>query len=60
MSTEGTSRNDDDQADSQDDQADSQGAGPEGTIPAGADGVAAGTMDEPSNFEPEEDDGDGA
>ncbi|MCU1634212.1 MAG: hypothetical protein JWM61_2864 [Micrococcaceae bacterium] len=52
MSTEGTNRNDDDQADS-------QGVGPEGTIPAGADGVAAGTMDEPSNFEPEEDD-DGA
>ncbi len=34
------------------------GAGPEGTIPAGADGVAAGSTDEPSHFEPEEDKGD--
>ncbi len=48
MSTEGTERHDDD---------DVQGAGPEGTIPSGKDGVAAGATDEPSNFEPEEDDG---
>ncbi len=34
------------------------GAGPEGTIPAGEDGVAAGSTDEPSLFEPEEDEGD--
>ncbi|WP_066295413.1 hypothetical protein [Arthrobacter luteolus] len=31
------------------------GAGPEGTIPASDDGVAAGSGDEASNFEPEED-----
>lgn len=35
----------------------SEGAGPEGTIPASDDGVAAGSTDRPSNFEPEEDDG---
>lgn len=50
MSTEGTER---------DDAADSQGAGPEGTIPASGDGVAAGSSDEPSSFEPEEDAGEG-
>ncbi|MHA7262702.1 hypothetical protein ACX80W_05785 [Arthrobacter sp. TMN-37] len=32
------------------------GAGPEGTIPDSADGIGATTLDEPSNFEPEEDD----
>ena len=31
------------------------GAGPEGTIPASADGIAAGSADEASHFEPEED-----
>jgi len=31
------------------------GAGPEGTIPASDDGVAAASGDEASNFEPEED-----
>ncbi|MBD7995517.1 hypothetical protein H9639_09435 [Arthrobacter sp. Sa2CUA1] len=31
------------------------GAGPEGTIPATGDGVAAGSAGEASNFEPEED-----
>ncbi|MDQ0735384.1 hypothetical protein [Arthrobacter agilis] len=51
MSTEGTE---------QDGTDDEQGAGPEGTIPASADGVAAGSTDEPSHFEPEEDDGDGS
>lgn len=49
MSTEGTERDDSHQ--------ESGGAGPEGTIPAGDDGVAAGSTEEPSNFEPEEDDG---
>ncbi|WP_298251440.1 hypothetical protein [uncultured Arthrobacter sp.] len=39
--------------DPEDDRTD--GAGPEGTIPAGEDGVAAGSSDEPSHFEPEED-----
>lgn len=29
--------------------------GPEGTIPGSEDGVGAGVTDEPSNFEPEED-----
>lgn len=51
MSTEGTE---------QDKTHDDQGAGPEGTIPESSDGVAAGSTDEPSNFEPEEDDGDGS
>jgi hypothetical protein len=37
---------------------DGQGAGPEGTIPSAKDGVAAGASNEPSSFEPEEDDGD--
>ena len=32
-----------------------QTTGPEGTIPAGKDGVAAASTGEPSNFEPEED-----
>lgn len=49
MSTEGTEHEDHDEA--------SDGAGPEGTIPESSDGVAAGATDEPSNFEPEEDDG---
>ncbi|WP_312178502.1 hypothetical protein [Arthrobacter sp.] len=31
------------------------GTGPEGTIPKTADGVAAASADEASNFEPEED-----
>ncbi|GAA1636645.1 hypothetical protein [Microbacterium flavum] len=31
------------------------GLGDEGTIPADPDGVAAGLSDEPSNFNPEED-----
>jgi hypothetical protein len=48
MSTEGTGRNDTDETD---------GIGPEGTIPVSDDGVAAGSTDEASNFEPEEDDG---
>jgi hypothetical protein len=47
MSTEGTEHQDADDA--------SQGAGPEGTIPDSSDGVAAGSTDEPSHFEPEED-----
>ena len=50
MSTEGTRHEDADDA--------PQGLGPEGTIPVSDDGVAAGAIDEPSNFEPEEDDGD--
>ena len=50
MSTEGTER---------DDAAESEGTGPEGTIPASGDGVAAGSTDEPSSFEPEEDAGEG-
>ncbi len=33
------------------------GAGPEGTIPAGGDGVAVTSSDEPSHFNPEEDEG---
>jgi hypothetical protein len=33
-----------------------EGTGPEGTIPDTADGIGATTLDEPSNFEPEEDD----
>lgn len=49
MSTEGTERNDSGES--------SEGVGPDGTIPASSDGVAAGSTDEPSNFEPEEDDG---
>lgn len=53
MSTDGTEHHDHDQADT-------DGEGPEGTIPSSGDGVAAGTTDEPSNFEPEEDDGDAA
>ena len=32
------------------------GTGPEGTIPDTPDGIGATTLDEPSNFEPEEDD----
>jgi hypothetical protein len=32
------------------------GAGPEGTIPDTQNGIGATTLDEPSNFEPEEDD----
>lgn len=32
------------------------GTGPEGTIPDTANGIGATTLDEPSNFEPEEDD----
>lgn len=32
-----------------------QTTGPEGTIPDSKDGVAAASTDEPSNFEPEED-----
>ncbi|MUK01998.1 hypothetical protein GM708_08670 [Vibrio cholerae] len=40
-----------------DDSDTSEGAGPEGTIPASETGVAAGATDEPSQFEPEEDDG---
>lgn len=50
MSTEGTGRDDAD---------DSEGAGPEGTIPASSDGVAAGSTDEPNSFEPEEEAGEG-
>lgn len=34
---------------------DNGGAGPEGTIPAGEDGVGAAATDEPTSFEPEED-----
>lgn len=33
-----------------------EGAGPEGTIPDTPNGIGATTLDEPSNFEPEEDD----
>ena len=47
MSTEGTRHEDADDA--------PQGLGPEGTIPVSDDGVAAGAMDDASNFEPEED-----
>lgn len=47
--TEGTQPHDAEEA--------SGGAGPEGTIPANEDGVAAGSTEEPSQFEPEEDDG---
>lgn len=54
MSTDKTQPHED--HDPKDDRAD--GAGPEGTIPAGEDGVAAGSSDEPSHFEPEEDEGD--
>ncbi|MEC5182351.1 hypothetical protein [Arthrobacter sp. CG_A4] len=32
-----------------------QGKGPEGTIPETEDGIGATSTDEPSNFEPEED-----
>ncbi|WP_173401068.1 hypothetical protein [Arthrobacter sp. H41] len=32
-----------------------QGTGPEGTIPDTENGIGATTTDEPSNFEPEED-----
>jgi hypothetical protein len=35
------------------------GAGPEGTIPDNQEGIGATTLDEPSNFEPEEDDVEG-
>lgn len=38
-----------------DEQKKDGGAGPEGTIPASEDGIAAGSGDEASNFEPEED-----
>ncbi|WP_191931501.1 hypothetical protein [Arthrobacter bussei] len=53
MSTDGTEHQDHDQADT-------GGEGPEGTIPSGEDGVAAGATEEASHFEPEEDEGDGA
>lgn len=53
MSTDGTEHHDHDEAAA-------GGEGPEGTIPSGEDGVAAGATDEPSHFEPEEDDGDGS
>lgn len=56
MSTEGTEH----EGTGHDGAEDAQGVGPEGTIPASKDGVAAGSTDEPSNFEPEEDDGDGS
>ncbi|MHA7146114.1 hypothetical protein ACX80U_15510 [Arthrobacter sp. TmT3-37] len=52
MSTEGSKQNDTEDA--------TGGLGPEGTIPVSDDGVAAGSTDEASNFEPEEDDGDGS
>ena len=32
-------------------------SGPEGTIPESADGISASSTGEPSNFEPEEDEG---
>lgn len=46
MSTQGSEHEQDDAT---------QGEGPEGTIPSSSDGVAAGSTDEPSHFEPEED-----
>ncbi|MFC3299672.1 hypothetical protein PTW37_10390 [Arthrobacter agilis] len=52
MSSEGTEREQTGKNDDRD------GAGPEGTIPSHGDGVAAGATEEPSSFEPEEDDGD--
>ncbi|TKV29815.1 hypothetical protein FDK12_02640 [Arthrobacter sp. NamB2] len=55
MSTEGTERDDSTERNDSTDAA--GGVGPDGTIPASDDGVAAGSMAEPSNFEPEEDDG---
>lgn len=38
---------------------DQNGKGPEGTIPESPEGVGAGSTDEASNFEPEEDEGSG-
>ncbi|WP_162838430.1 hypothetical protein [Arthrobacter sp. RIT-PI-e] len=46
MSTEGIEHKDAD---------DAEGVGPEGTIPASGDGIAAGSTDEANHFEPEED-----
>jgi len=54
MSTEGTDRDEIDR------NKDSEGTGPEGTIPESDDGVAVGAMDEPNQFEPEEDGGHGS
>ncbi|THJ66235.1 hypothetical protein E8P82_09550 [Arthrobacter echini] len=56
MSTEGTQHQGEDDADRPEGN-EPDGTGPEGTIPVSDDGVAAASSDEPSHFNPEEDEG---
>ncbi len=41
--------------DDHEDDEQAEGVGPEGTIPDSEDGIAVSSTEEPSNFEPEED-----